>query len=84
MEKKEMITKTYAHHKPTKEDLAKIETIRTGFSNLDGILKMLAPGSKELSVALNHLETAQMWANKAIVINNPASEVQASTLEVTG
>jgi hypothetical protein len=80
-----MITKTYAHHKPTEEDLKKIKQIRMAFWNLDEIIKLLVPGSRELSVALTHLETAQMWTNKALVINNPASEAQASTLvQVTG
>jgi len=67
--------KTYAYHKPSEDGLAKINELREAFSELHDKIVLRAPQSRELSVALTQLETAAMWAIKAVVCNDPKSEV---------
>lgn len=68
--------KTYAHHNPTSDCTDKIKQLRQAFSELHAKIEALAPASREKSVAFTHLETAAMWAIKATVCNDPASEVE--------
>jgi len=70
-----MTRKTYAYHKPSELGLEKIAVLRAAFSDLHDTVEQLAPASRERSVALTELETAAMWAIKAVVCNDPASEV---------
>jgi uncharacterized coiled-coil DUF342 family protein len=67
--------KTYAYHKPSTESIPKIEELRQAFSTLHETIQKLAPDSRERSVALTNLETTAMWSVKAIVCNDPNSEV---------
>lgn len=67
--------KTYAYHKPSDDGLAKITELRNAFSALEDQIEAIAPHSRERSVALTELQTAAMWAIKAVVVNDPASEV---------
>jgi len=67
--------KTYAYHKPSVDGLEKITALRTAFSELHYLIERLAPESRERSVSLTNLETTAMWAIKAIVCNDPESEV---------
>lgn len=67
--------KTYAYHKPSPEGLQTITGIRSAFSTLDRELRAAMPQSREASLALTKLEEAAMWAVKAVVINDPTSEV---------
>lgn len=53
----------------------KIAKIREAFSTLDDLITELAPPSREKSVALTNLETTAMWAIKAVVCNDPESEI---------
>lgn len=69
------IAKTYSYHKPSEDGLDKIRRIREAFSALDALIQELAPASRERSVALTNLETTAMWAIKAIVVNDPQSEI---------
>lgn len=69
------IKKTYAYHKPSQEGLNKIAELRKAFSTLHDLIVATAPTSRELSVALTNLETTAMWAIKAVVCNDPESEV---------
>lgn len=69
--------KTYAHHTPTIEAVAKIKRLRQAFSNLDELINDLAPVTREKACAITNLETAAMWAIKAIVCNDPKSVVEA-------
>lgn len=73
-----MIEKTYNYHKPSTEGLEKVKRIREAFSALHNELKEHGTPSRELSVAFTHLETAAMWGIKAVVCNDPASEVDPS------
>lgn len=65
--------KTYTYHKPSEQGIVNIQSIREGFDNLHTLLEQAAPHSRELSVALTHLETAAMWATKAVVVNDAGS-----------
>jgi hypothetical protein len=67
--------KTYAYHKPSPAGLEKISRLRQVFSDLHDLIEREAPNSRERSVALTNLETTAMWAIKAVVCNDPESEV---------
>lgn len=67
--------KTYAYHKPSSTGIDKIAKLREAFSTLDDIIMELVPPSREKSIALTNLETTAMWAIKAVVCNDPESEV---------
>lgn len=67
--------KTYQYHKPSMTGLQKIAELRQSFSDIHDLIERLAPGSRERSVALTNLETTAMWAIKAVVVNDPESEV---------
>lgn len=69
------LLKTYAYHKPSEAGIEKIARVREMFSALQAELESLCPHSRERSVAFTNLETAHMWANKAIVVNDPESTV---------
>ena len=69
--------KTYAYHKPSQAGVDKIARLRQAFSDLHDAIEELAPKSREQSVALTNLETTAMWAIKAVVCNDPESEVTA-------
>jgi hypothetical protein len=69
--------KTFAYHKPSAEGLKQITTLREAFSQLHDLMEATCPASREKSVAFTHLETTAMWAIKAVVCNDPASEVDA-------
>lgn len=68
--------KTYAHHKPTPQAIEDIRQIRLAFSELHEKLDKLCVSGREKAVAITHLETAAMWAIKAVVCNDPESEVE--------
>ena len=67
--------KTYAYHKPSDDGLKKIAELREAFSTLHDKIAALAPDSREKSVAFTNLETTAMWAIKAVVCNDPKSEL---------
>lgn len=67
--------KTFAYHKPSADGLDRITQLREAFSELHDTIERLAPNSREKSVALTNLETTAMWAIKAVVCNDPESEV---------
>jgi hypothetical protein len=69
------VNKTYAYHKPSEAGVDKIAALRESFSRLHDEINQLAPDSREKSVAFTNLETTAMWAIKAVVCNDPESEV---------
>jgi hypothetical protein len=73
-----MVDKTFAYHKPSAEGMAKLKTVRQGFSDLKRLIEDNAFASRELSLAITNLEQAAMWANKAVVSNDPNSEADLS------
>ena len=68
--------KTYAYHKPSVDGIGKVAVLRKAFSTLHDTVELLAPASRERSVALTNLETTAMWAIKAVVCNDPDSVVE--------
>lgn len=66
--------RTFAYHKPGEEGLGKITKLRKAFSEVSEWVDQLCPGSREASLAQTKIEEAAMWAIKAIVINDPASQ----------
>jgi hypothetical protein len=71
-----MIDKPYAYHKPSKEGLEKINRLRAHFSEGERLIREICPPSRQASVAITENETTAMWAIKAVVFNDPASEVE--------
>lgn len=72
-----MIDKPFAYHKPSDDGLTKINALREKFSDLQRAIEEICPASRQRSVAITELETAAMWAIKAVVFNDPQSEVAA-------
>lgn len=68
--------KTFAYHQPSPEGLLRITQLRDAYSQLQRLILDVAPGSRERAVALTELETSAMWAIKAVVFNDPDSNVQ--------
>jgi hypothetical protein len=73
-----IIEKTFAYHKPSPNGLKKVSSLREMYSVLVQDLKEMCPPSRELSTAITNLETSAMWAIKAVVFNDPDSEVDPS------
>ena len=67
--------KTFAYHKPSADGLLKINSLKHLFSHIHDKIESICPPSRERSVALTELETTAMWAIKAVVANDPKSEV---------
>jgi len=71
-----MIDKPYAYHKPSSEGLEKINKLREHFSEGERLIKEICPQSRHQSIALTNNEQTAMWAIKAVVFNDPNSEVE--------
>jgi hypothetical protein len=69
-----VIDKPYAYHKPSDDGLSKITHLREAFSAVSRAIDEACPPSRQKSVAITELETAAMWAIKAVVFNDPKSE----------
>jgi len=63
------LTKRFTYHAPQGDQAPRYEALRQGGLALARLWADLCPESRELSVALTHLETAAMWANAAIARN---------------
>ena len=70
-----MIDKPFAYHKPSDDGLKRITRLREAFSEISLIIEEVAPNSRQKAVAITHLETAAMWATKAVVFNDADSVV---------
>jgi hypothetical protein len=71
-----MIDKPYAYHVPSASGLAKITALREAFSQIDRLIKEVCPDSRQRAVAITNNEQTAMWAIKAVVFNDPDSEVK--------
>jgi len=71
-----LIDKPYAYHKPSSEGLDKINKLRAHFSEGERLIKEICPPSRHQSIAITENETTAMWAIKAVVFNDPKSEVE--------
>ena len=70
-----LIGKPYAYHKPSVDGLEKINRLRAHFSAGERLIQAVCPSSRHQSIALTNNEMTAMWAIKAVVFNDPASEV---------
>lgn len=70
-----MIDKPFAYHKPSPDGLERITKVREAFSAVAAVIADQCPASRHKSVAITELEAAAMWAIKAVVFNDPQSEV---------
>jgi hypothetical protein len=70
-----MIDKPYAYHKPSNEGLDKINKLREFYSEGERLIREVCPPSRQQSIALTNNEQTAMWAIKAVVFNDPNSEV---------
>lgn len=69
------IDKPFAYHKPSPIGMDRINNLREAYSTLLGVIQNECPDSRHKSVAITELETSAMWAVKAVVFNDPNSEV---------
>ena len=67
--------KTFAYHKPSPEGLATITFFREEFSAMYNTIVANVVDSRQRSIALTKLEELAMWTIKAVVCNDPKSEV---------
>jgi len=70
-----LIDKPYAYHAPSADGLNKITRLRKAFSDLERLIIELCPNSRQRSLAITQNEQTAMWAIKAVVFNDPDSEV---------
>jgi hypothetical protein len=70
------IDKPYAYHKPSTEGMSKINKLREHFSEGERLIKEICPPSRHTSIEITENETTAMWAIKAVVFNDPKSEVE--------
>jgi hypothetical protein len=63
----------FTYHPPLPDQPERYEYLRDQGKSLALTLAALCPSSRELSLALTHLEEAVMWANAAIARNERAS-----------
>ncbi len=64
----------FYYHKPGDAGKAALTENRQRFRELRDHLKTL-PRTRELLLALTHLQTAAMFANAAIALNDPEAEI---------
>jgi len=70
------IDKPYAYHKPRAHGLEAITRLREVFSQVEQVIKEVCPPSRHTSLAVTNNEQTAMWAIKAVVFNDPESEVE--------
>jgi hypothetical protein len=71
-----MIDKPFAYHKPSEDGKMKINQLREKYSILKRTIEVLCPDSRHKAIAITELETSAMWAIKAVVFNDPQSQVE--------
>ena len=70
------IDKPYAYHKPSASGLEAITRLREAFSDVERAIKAYCPPSRQTSLAITNNEQTAMWVIKAVVFNDPDSEVE--------
>ena len=63
------IANNFTYHAPQEGQPERYTRIRDAGGNLASLLATNCPPSRELSLALTHLEDVMMWANAAIARN---------------
>ena len=72
------IDKPYAYHKPSPGGLNRINDLRAAYSEVQRVIDMVCPNSRQKAIAITELETSAMWAIKSVVFNDPDSEVETT------
>lgn len=70
------IDKPYAYHRPSPEGLDKINQLRAMFSECERVIKEICGTNRHASIAVTNNEQTAMWAIKAVVFNDPNSQVE--------
>lgn len=70
------IDKPYAYHKPSVSGMLKINKLREHFSEGERLIKEICGTNRQSSVAITNNEQTAMWAIKAVVFNDPDSEIE--------
>jgi len=73
-----MIDKPYAYHKPSADGLAKITRLRQHFSEGERLIREVCGDVRHRSIAITNNEQTAMWAIKAVVFNDPNSEIEGA------
>lgn len=63
------LDKRFTYHAPKGDQPQRYEDLRGLAKALAGVLVARCPDSRELELAIEHLETAVFWANAAIARN---------------
>jgi len=71
-----MIDKPYAYHKPSTRGMEAVNRLREIFSQVERTINEVCPNSRHKSLAITNNEQTAMWAIKAVVFNDPDSEVE--------
>lgn len=61
----------FAYHRPSPENLAKIQTLRDEHRKLGHLIRELVPNCPELTLALRSLHECSKHANYALVQDDP-------------
>jgi len=69
MTKQEQIEKAFTYHAPKGTQAERYVAIRNAAKTYAELLVHLCPESRELSLALTHLEEVVMWSNASIARN---------------
>ena len=69
------IDKPFAYHQPSESGLTRITNLREAFSAVAQAIDTNCDPSRQKSIAVTELETAAMWAIKAVVFNDTQSVV---------
>jgi hypothetical protein len=73
-----MIDKPYAYHKPSADGLVKITKLRQHFSEGERLIRELCGDVRHRAIAITNNEQTAMWAIKAVVFNDPNSEIEGA------
>ena len=71
----ERIEKNFAYHPPIDNQGLRYAHLRAIAKDFAHILVRACPESRELSMALSHLEETVMWANASIARNEPVQDI---------
>ncbi len=69
LEQMDSLKKLFTYHPPKGDQAQRYELMREQAKNLALSFATACPPSRELSLAITHLQTAVMFANAAIAIN---------------
>ena len=70
---KGQIDRSFTYHAPQGDQADRYGAIRAAGRELACLLALYCPESRELSLAMTHLEDTVMWANAAIARNEAAT-----------